>query len=135
MEVLRMRILMSTTEAWLISLGITALIAIILFGVFYFTSGLRKKEGAKKSEHVIVDEAFVSGLLLALGGLSNIENVSVDNGRVKFLVSDLDLLITDELQKLSTSGVFITGKSVKLLFKYDSNTIMNAVIERGVKKC
>ena len=130
-----MRILMSTTEAWLISLGIIALIAIILFGVFYFTSGLRKKEGAKKSEHVIVDEAFVSGLLLALGGLSNIENVSVDNGRVKFLVSDLDLLITDELQKLSTSGVFITGKSVKLLFKYDSNTIMNAVIERGVKKC
>lgn len=130
-----MRILMSTTDAWLISLGIIALIAIILFGVFYFTSGLRKKEGAKKSEHVIVDEAFVLSLLLALGGLPNIENVSVDNGRVKFLVNDLDLLITDELQKLSTSGVFITGKSVKLLFKYDSNTIMNAVIERGVKKC
>lgn len=130
-----MRILMSTTEAWLISLGIIALIAIILFGVFYFTSGLRKKEGAKKSEHVIVDEAFVSSLLLALGGLPNIENVSVDNGRVKFLVGDLDLLVADELKKLSTSGVFITGKSVKLLFKYDSNTIMNAVIERGVKKC
>lgn len=130
-----MRILMSTTDAWLISLGIIALIAITLFGVFYFTSGLRKKEGAKKSEHVIVDEAFVLSLLLALGGLPNIENVSVDNGRVKFLVNDLDLLITDELQKLSTSGVFITGKSVKLLFKYDSNTIMNAVIERGVKKC
>ena len=130
-----MRILMSTTDAWLISLGIIALIAITLFGVFYFTSGLRKKEGAKKSEHVIVDEAFVLSLLLALGGLPNIENVSVDKGRVKILVNDLDLLITDELQKLSTSGVFITGKSVKLLFKYDSNTIMNAVIERGVKKC
>ena len=53
------------------------------------------------------------------------------NGNLK----DLELLVADELKALSTSGVFITGNNVKLLFKYDSNTIVSALEERGVNRC
>lgn len=129
-----MIVLLNTLEAWLLGLGIILGVAVILFVIFYFVSGFRKKD-AKPSERVVVDEEFISTMLHGLGELNNINSVSVDNGRVKFSVKDLELLVTDELKALSTSGVFITGNNVKLLFKYDSNTIVSALEERGVNRC
>lgn len=129
-----MIVLLNTLEAWLLGLGIILGVAVILFFIFYFVSGFRKKD-AKPSERVVVDEEFISTMLHGLGELNNINSVSVDNGRVKFSVKDLELLVTDELKALSTSGVFITGNNVKLLFKYDSNTIVSALEERGVNRC
>lgn len=129
-----MIVLLNTLEAWLLGLGIILGVAVILFVIFYFVSGFRKKE-AKPSERVVVDEEFISSMLHGLGELNNINSVSVDNGRVKFSVKDLELLVADELKALSSSGVFITGNNVKLLFKYDSNTIVSALEERGVNRC
>ena len=129
-----MIVLLNTLEAWLLGLGIILGVAVILFVIFYFVSGFRKKD-AKPSERVVVDEEFITTLLHGLGELNNINSVSVDNGRVKFSVKDLELLVTDELKALSSSGVFITGNNVKLLFKYDSNTIVSALEERGVNRC
>ena len=129
-----MIVLLNTLEAWLLGLGIILGVAVILFVIFYFVSGFRKKD-AKPSERVVVDEEFITTMLHGLGKLNNINSVSVDNGRVKFSVKDLELLVTDELKALSTSGVFITGNNVKLLFKYDSNTIVSALEERGVNRC
>ena len=129
-----MIVLLNTLEAWLLGLGIILGVAVILFVIFYFVSGFRKKE-AKPGERVVVDEEFITTMLHGLGELNNINGVSVDNGRVKFSVKDLELLVTDELKALSSSGVFITGNNVKLLFKYDSNTIVSALEERGVNRC
>lgn len=129
-----MIVLLNTLEAWLLGLGIILGVAVILFVIFYFVSGFRKKE-AKQTERVVVDEEFISSMLHGLGELNNINSVSVDNGRVKFSVKDLELLVADELKALSSSGVFITGNNVKLLFKYDSNTIVSALEERGVNRC
>ena len=129
-----MIVLLNTLEAWLLGLGIILGVAVILFVIFYFVSGFRKKE-AKPGERVVVDEEFITTMLHGLGELNNINSVSVDNGRVKFSVKDLELLVADELKALSSSGVFITGNNVKLLFKYDSNTIVSALEERGVNRC
>lgn len=129
-----MIVLLNTLEAWFLGLGIILGVAVILFVIFYFVSGFRKKE-AKPGERVVVDEEFITTMLHGLGELNNINSVSVDNGRVKFSIKDLELLVADELKALSTSGVFITGNNVKLLFKYDSNTIVSALEERGVNRC
>ena len=129
-----MIVLLNTLEAWLLGLGIILGVAVILFVIFYFVSGFRKKD-AKPSERVVVDEEFITTMLHGLGELNNINSVSVDNGRVKFSVKDIELLVADELKALSSSGVFITGNNVKLLFKYDSNTIVSALEERGVNRC
>lgn len=129
-----MIVLLNTLEAWLLGLGIILGVAVILFVIFYFVSGFRKKE-AKPGERVVVDEEFITTMLHGLGELNNINSVSVDNGRVKFSIKDLELLVADELKALSSSGVFITGNNVKLLFKYDSNTIVSALEERGVNRC
>jgi phosphotransferase system IIB component len=128
-----MNILLSKTDAWLIYIGVIVGVIIILGLVFYFTCGLRsKREKSGKVEHVVVDELFIETLLSGLGGKDNIKNVSIDNGRVKFNIIDLDLLNQDAIKTVSTSGAFITGNNVKLLFKYDSEVIVNTLKERGI---
>lgn len=128
-----MNILLSKTDAWLIYIGVIVGVIIVLGLVFYFTCGLRsKREKSGKVEHVVVDELFIETLLSGLGGKDNIKNVSIDNGRVKFNIIDLDLLNQEAIKTVSTSGAFITGNNVKLLFKYDSEVIVNTLKERGI---
>ena len=127
-------IYLTVTETWFLYIGII-LGSILLIGlILYFVCGFRfKREKKATIEHVVVDEVFISDLLNGLGEIENIENVSIDNGRLKFKVKDLDLLKPELLKKISTSGVFITGSNVKLLFKYDSAIILDELNHRGVK--
>ena len=128
-----MNILLSKTDAWFLYVGIVVGVILLLAIIFYFTCGLRSKRDSKaKVEHVVVDEVFISTLISGLGGKDNINNVSIDNGRVKFNIKDLDLLNQNEIKNVSSSGAFITGNNVKLLFKYDSVVIVNTLKERGI---
>ena len=131
-----MLVLLTIAETWFLYIWIV-LATILLIGVIlYFTCGLRsKRDNNKKNERVNVDEAFMLKLIDGLGSLSNVLCVSIDNGRIKFKINDLDVLNTELLKEISTSGVFITGSNVKLLFKYDSNTILEELVNRGVSKC
>ena len=131
-----MLVLLNVTETWFLYIGIVLATILIIGAILYFTCGLRsKRENKKVSERVNVDEAFMATLLEGLGSLANIESVSIDNGRIKFRIKDLDNINAEQLKEISTSGVFITGSNVKLLFKYDSNTILEELIKRGVSKC
>lgn len=128
-----MNILLSKTEAWIIYIGIVVGAVILLGLIFYFAFGLRSnREGKGKISHILVDEIFINNLLVGLGGQDNINRVSIDNGRVKFNIKDLDLLNQDSIKTVSSSGAFITGNNVKLLFKYDSEVIVNTLRERGI---
>lgn len=84
-----------------------------------------KKKGSNK---IVIDEEFINNLLNALGSISNIETVKVDNGRLKFLVSDLEIIDFESLKKMSTAGVFITGNNIKMLFQYDAKTIEKSIL-------
>lgn len=127
-------ILLAKQTAWIIYISVSIGTCLLLAILFYFLCGLRKNREKKQViEHVVIDEEFISKLLFGLGNLDNILLVSIDNGRLKFNVKDLDLIDTNSLKELSTSGVFITGNNVKLLFKYDSLEIKKVLIERGVK--
>ena len=131
-----MTILLTTVETWFLYIGIVLGVILALGLIFFLTCGLRsKREKKEKIERVIVDEEFINAMLNGLGSIENISCVSIDNGRIKFKVNDLDVIKPDELKTLSTSGVFITGNNVKLLFKYDSKDILNLLVERGVKEC
>ena len=131
-----MLILLNVTETWFLYIGIVLAIILLIGIILYFTCGLRsKRDNKKSSEHVTVDESFMSLLLTGLGTIANIESVSIDNGRIKFKIKDLDNINAEQLKELSTSGVFITGSNVKLLFKYDSNTIVEELVKRGVSLC
>ena len=128
-----MNILLTKTEAWALYIGIIVGTILILSIIFYLTCGFRFKRDNKKAlEQVIVDDLFINTLLLGLGGKDNIKTLSIDNGRVKFNLLDLDLLNQEAIKEVSNSGAFITGNNVKLLFKYDSELIVETLKNRGI---
>lgn len=98
--------------------------SVLLIGLIITLIVIFKKKGSKR---ITIDQEFIDNLLMALGSISNVVNVKVDNGRLKFLVSDLDIIDFETLKKMSTAGVFITGNHIKMLFQYDANTIEKAV--------
>jgi len=124
---------LTALEAWLLYGGIVLGVILILSIILYFTCGFRfKREKKSNIEHVVVDDVFIDLLIISLGGKDNIKNLSLDNGRVKFLVEDLELLNYDKIKEVSASGAFISGNNVKLLFKYDSELIVKTLNERGI---
>ena len=62
-------------------------------------------------------------LLLSLGGKDNINKVDVLNGRLKIDLKDTSKAIFDKLKEMAQAGVFVTGNTIKILFKYDSKII------------
>ena len=114
-------LLLTVFQTWLLVIGIFLGVVIILAVLMYFLFGLRKK---REKEDIKIDEEFISKLLLGLGGKDNILEFSADNGRVKFLIKDLDLIDSNKLGELSKTGVFISGKNIKMLFKYEADTVI-----------
>lgn len=84
----------------------------------------------KKQPRIKVDEEFINNIIAFLGGIKNLASTSVDNGRLKLEVSDLEVVDLNGLKTLSTAGVFVTGNIIKVLFKLDSNTIKKELDSR-----
>lgn len=120
-----MFLLDGAVKAWLpfIIGGGVLLVALIVLLIFLLK--LRKP----KEKHIKVDDEFTNNLLQLLGSKENIEEVTVDNGRLKIKVKDLDLVNLNGIKEIATSGVFVTGNVIKTLFKLDSQTIKNALIK------
>lgn len=110
-------LLLSSSNGWLIPL-VCVLAAIFLLILIISIVKASRKKGIK------VDEEFIKDLLNTLGGKENILKYTVDNARVKFELQDLTKADLTHLHELSPKGVFVTGNSVKTLFKYEASTII-----------
>ncbi len=112
-------------EPWFIALlcgiGVVVIAAIVLIIVFVV---LKRNN---KPKHIKVDDEFTNNLINLLGGKDNIEEVTVDNGRLKFQVANLDTVDLEGIKTIATSGVFVTGNIIKTLFKLDSQIIKKAL--------
>lgn len=111
---------------WLIILIIAGSVLALLAVTFSFII-MKKKNSTPK---IKIDDEFITTLIMYLGTLTNIKSVGVDNGRLKIEVNDLDVADLKAIQTMTTSGVFVTGNNIKLLFKYDSETIKKAIENR-----
>ncbi len=80
----------------------------------------------------VIDENFIEDIILKLGLKENIKNVNIDNSRLKIDVIDIKKVNLEELHKMSSKGVFVTNKSIKLLFEYDSEKIKQ-YIDKQIK--
>ena len=104
-------------------IGVAALLLILLVTFLM----LKNK---KKTPKVKIDEEFINNLVSLLGDIKNIKNVDVINGRVKIEVNDLELVELEKIKELSSSGFFVTGNVIKILFKYDSETVKKSIEKR-----
>lgn len=106
----------------IIGAAILVLLLVVAFIIF--------KKKKNPNSKIKVDDEFINNLIGYLGEIKNVNNVNVDNGRLKIEVNDLDMVKLDEIKSLALNGVFVTGNVIKILFKYDSNTIKKAIDAR-----
>ena len=106
----------------IIGVAILVLLLVVAFIIF--------KKKKNPNSKIKVDDDFINNLIGYLGEIKNVNNVNVDNGRLKIEVNDLDIVKLDEIKSLALNGVFVTGNVIKILFKYDSNTIKKAIDAR-----
>ena len=106
----------------IIGVAILVLLLVVAFIIF--------KKKKNPNSKIKVDDEFINNLIGYLGEIKNVNNVNVDNGRLKIEVNDLDIVKLDEIKSLALNGVFVTGNVIKILFKYDSNTIKKAIDAR-----
>ena len=99
---------------------------VVLVGLILLIVLLSKK----KKKKIVVDEEFINNLIDLLGNTDNILETNVDNGRLKIQVKNLDLVNFEKIKEIAESGVFITGNTIKTLFKLDSFEIKKALDER-----
>ena len=111
-------------ENWLLLLIIgIVLIALIIFLITFIV--LKKKKN--KKPRIVIDEAFISSLIDLYGGATNINEVNVENGRLKIAVNDLDIVNLNGIKGIAESGAVVTGNIIKTLYKQDSLTIKKAL--------
>ena len=95
-------------------------VLLVLLGILLFLVLKNKKP---KNKHIKVDDEFINNLLSLLGTKENLKEIQVDNGRLKFVVIDLEKVNLTGIKEIATSGVFVTGNVIKTLFKLDSKLI------------
>ncbi len=106
-----------------------AALALLLIGLAIFIFALRKKK-KNNTPKIKVDDEFITNLIGLYGGNSNISSVVVDNGRLNITVNDLENVNLNGLKEIATNGVFVTGSTVKTLFRLDSELIKKAIENR-----
>ena len=97
------------------------LLAVLIVTTLLFFKGL------KSEIHDMDYNEFINNLIDLLGGIKNIEDVKVDNGRLKLAVLDLEKVNLNGIKEIATSGVFVTGNNIKTLFKLDSQLIKSRI--------
>ena len=81
----------------------------------------------KKKPKIKIDDEYINELVNCYGGISNISQTQVDNGRLKITVSNLSIVDLEKIKALSSGGVFVTGNTIKTLYRVDSITIKTAI--------
>ena len=104
--------------------ALSDLLYFLFFYVFKIFSNFNKKP------KINVNNEFIDELVLNYGGIDNILSVEIENARLKITVFDLDLVNLEKLKTLAESGIFVTGNTVKSLYKLNSEQIKKSLESR-----
>ncbi len=99
---------------------------IVLLAVLFFLF-LKKKDTTPR---IVIDDEFINNLIVLYGDKDNISNINTENGRLKIGVKDLNKVDLEKLKEISTNGVFVTGNTIKTLFRHDSDSIKKELEKR-----
>ena len=83
----------------------------------------------KKKRTIEVNENLIESIFDSIKK-DNIKSVSSDISRVKIEVIDLEQIDTEKLKEIS-EGVFISGNSLKIMFKDSADDIVK-LLKRGL---
>lgn len=104
--------------------GVIAIIVLIILW-FIITKVLKNKTTSLNTAKSIPVE--VDGIVRALGGNNNIEEVNATNSKITFKLLDDKLVDVDSLKELGASGVVISGSKVSVILGTKSKDIAEAI--------
>lgn len=133
-----------TSYQWILILGpVYAAIYYFLFKFMiekfdYMTPG--RKEGDNKlytrkdynaKEEMDADDSFIEKIVLALGGVENIEGIDACITRLRVSVKDETKVISDkDWKKLKAQGVIRSGKGIQIIYGTQAETYKNRIIKK-----
>lgn len=100
----------------LVAVSIFILIITILVAIL-----LKKKK--KKEPSLGIDSDYVAKIMDLLGGNDNVTDIDVIDTKLKISVKNLKAVNLEGLKELTLSGIFVTGNTIKILFKYESQAL------------
>ncbi len=106
---------------------IIAVVAVIILLVFLLILVYKKPKDDKTT---LVTDEYLNKLLNILGSNENIEEVSVENKRLRLILKDIKKVDVIGLKDLEIPAV-LKGKELKLLIKNDITTIYEFLNERS----
>ena len=100
---------------------------LLLLALIIFVLVLNIKKPKTK---IKIDEEFFNKLIEIYGGIDNINDVETENSRLKISVNNIDLVNLDGVKELADGGVFVTGNSVKTLYRVSCELIKDTLKEK-----
>ncbi len=75
-----------------------------------------------------VDGSYLTDeILKSLGGIGNLTDISLDGSRLKFTLKEVDLITLETFKEMGATGVFISGKNVKMVLPYNMEKIVKII--------
>ncbi len=114
-----------TNEQLIIIISACILVVIISLGVVIALLKKKKKKVVTQN----IDQEYINNIVTYLGGKDNIQDINVDQTKLKITVLNLKIVALDSLKELTSTGVFVSGNNIKILFKYES-TVLKVALDK-----
>ncbi len=101
---------------WPVILFIVA--SVIILKIFL----LKPQKPGEVDGSYLIDE-----ILKSLGGIANLTDVSLDGSRLKFSLKEVELAKLETFKEMGATGVFISGKNVKMVLPYNMENIVKKI--------
>lgn len=98
---------------WPVILFIVAVIIIVRIAL------LKPQKKGEVDGTYLIDE-----ILRNLGGIENLTDINLDGSRLKFSLKEIELTNLQAFKEIGATGVFISGKNVKMVLPYNMENIV-----------
>jgi phosphotransferase system IIB component len=98
---------------WPVILFVVAVIIIVRIAL------LKPQKKGKVDGTYLIDE-----ILRNLGGIENLTDINLDGSRLKFSLKEIELANLQAFKEIGATGVFISGKNVKMVLPYNMENIV-----------
>ncbi|GEM_PF-874844 len=106
------------TNWWWIGLLVIALV----FALVYFLY-----KGKKKNATPEIDISEIEKMIQVLGGIDNIEAISLEGSRLKVLLKNLKKCEYAALKEHGAMGIFVSGKHIKFMLPKSASQLLNLI--------
>ncbi len=106
------------TNWWWIALLVIAMV----FALIYFLY-----QGKKKQAKPEIDVSEIDKMIQVLGGIDNIESISMEGARLKVLLKNLKKCEYATLKEHGAMGIFVSGKQIKFLLPKSASQLVSLI--------